>query len=83
VASKGRGSRSRRGNTETETLRQYWSVSGPGNAKIRWGTPGDWTRCNRQLSKYMGARARGYCQLLHRRNTGVYTGSRANVGRRR
>jgi hypothetical protein len=80
VASKGRGGRGRRGNAET--LRQYWSVGGAGGGKIRWGTPGDWTRCNRQLSKYMGARARGYCQLLHRRNTGVYTGSRANVGRR-
>lgn len=80
MASKGRGSRSRRGNAET--LRQYWSAGGAGGAKIRWGTPGDWTRCTRQLSRYMGARARGYCQLLHRRNTGVYTGSRANVGRR-
>jgi len=80
VASKGRGTRSRRGNAET--LRRYWSVSGPGNAKIRWGTPGDWTRCNRQLSKYMGARAKGYCQLMHIRNTGVGTGSRLNPGRR-
>lgn len=80
MASKGRGSRGRRGNAET--LRRYWSVSGPGNAKIRWGTPGDWTRCNRQLSKYMGARAKGYCQLLHIRNTGVGTGSRLNPGRR-
>jgi hypothetical protein len=77
VASKGRGSR---GNAET--LRRYWT-SGPGAAKIRWGTPGDWTRCTRQLHKYMGAQAKGYCQLLHRRATGVYTGSRANVGRRR
>jgi hypothetical protein len=74
VASKGRGNAS--------TLRRYWST-GPGAAKIRWGTPGDWTRCTRQLHRYMGARAKGYCQLLHIRNTGVGTGSRANVGRRR
>lgn len=80
MASKGRGTRSRRGNAET--LRRYWSVSGPGNAKIRWGTPGDWTRCNRQLSRYLGARAKGYCQLMHIRNTGVGTGSRLNPGRR-
>lgn len=79
MASKGRGSRSRGGNAET--LRRYWT-SGAGAAKIRWGTPGDWGRCQRHLSKYMGARARGYCQLLHRRATGVYTGSRANAGRR-
>lgn len=74
MASKGRGNAS--------TLRRYWSA-GPGAAKIRWGTPGDWTRCTRQLHKYMGARAKGYCQLLHIRNTGVGAGSRANVGRRR
>ena len=80
MASKGRGGRSRRGNAAQ--LRAYWST-GPGAAKIRWGAPGDWGRCNRQLHKYLGARAKGYCQLLHIRNTGVATGSRANVGRRR
>lgn len=77
MASKGRGSK---GNAEQ--LRRYWST-GQGAGKIRWGTPGDWTRCTRQLSKYMGARAKGYCQRMHHRNTGVYTGSRANVGKRR
>ncbi|SCF47924.1 hypothetical protein GA0115257_119420 [Streptomyces sp. LcepLS] len=79
MASKGR---SRRGGG-AETLRQYWSTGGAGGAKIRWGTPGDWTRCTKQLSKYLGPRAKGYCQRMHKRNTGVYTGSRANVGRRR
>lgn len=74
MASKGRGNAS--------TLRRYWGT-GPGAAKIRWGTPGDWTRCTRQLHKYMGARAKGYCQLLHIRTTGVGTGSRGNTGRRR
>lgn len=61
-----------------EKLRQYWST-GKGAAKIRWGTHGDWTRCYRYLSKYMGPRAKGYCQNLHKRNTGVYTGSRLNA----
>lgn len=75
------GGRANRGNAET--LRRYWSKGGKGGAKIRWGTPGDWTRCNRLLSRYLGSRAKGYCQLLHRRNTGVYTGSRANPGRRK
>lgn len=60
-------------------LRRYWSV-GRGAAKIRWNTPSDWRRCVRHLSKYLGIRARGYCQELHRQNTGVYTGSRFNVG---
>lgn len=81
MASKGRGNRSRRGNAAT--LRRYWGPSGVGGARIRWGTPGDWTRCNRLLSRYMGARAKGYCQLMHIRSTGVATGSRLNPGRRR
>lgn len=69
-----------RGNAEE--LRQYWT-RGKGAAKIRWGTPGDWTRCVRNLSKYMGPRAKGYCQLRHKEATGVYTGSRLNPGRRK
>lgn len=68
-----------RGNAES--LRRYWT-KGKGALKIRWGTPGDWTRCVRQLSKYMGPRAKGYCQLRHKEATGVYTGSRANPGRK-
>lgn len=78
MASKGRGGR--RGNAAA--LRRYWG-SGAGAAKIRWGTPGDWGRCNKQLSRYLGSRARGYCQLMHIRQTGAATGSRRNVGRRR
>jgi hypothetical protein len=66
-----------RGNAEE--LRQYWT-RGAGAAKIRWGTPGDWTRCVRNLSKYMGPRAKGYCQLRHKEATGIYTGSRQNPG---
>lgn len=56
-----------------ERLRQYW-LHGAGAAKIRWNTPGDWTRCRRQLTKYMGPRAKGYCQLLHGRATGTWAG---------
>jgi hypothetical protein len=64
-----------------ERLRRYWTT-GKGAAKIRWGTEGDWTRCYRQLRKYMGVRAKGYCQNLHKRSTGVWTGDRRNPGRR-
>jgi hypothetical protein len=66
-----------RGNAEE--LRQYWT-RGKGAAKIRWGTPGDWARCVRHLEKYMGPRAKGYCQLRHKETTGVYTGSHLNPG---
>ena len=68
-----------RGNAER--LRRYWT-RGPGALKIRWGTPGDWKRCVRYLAKYMGPRAKGYCQLRHKEATGVYTGSRFNPGRK-
>ena len=66
-----------RGNADK--LRRYWTT-GEGATKIRWGTPGDWKRCVRYLSKYMGVRAKGYCQLRHKDATGVYTGSRLNPG---
>ena len=62
-----------RGNAEK--LRRYW-LYGRGALKIRWNTPGDWTRCVRQLSKYMGPRAKGYCALRHKEATGLWTGDR-------
>jgi hypothetical protein len=62
-----------------EKLRRYWS-SGKGALKIRWGMPGDWRRCYRHLRKYMGLRARGYCQNLHKRNNSFWTGDRRNRG---
>ena len=65
----------------TERLRKYWSKSGAGGIKIAWGTEGDWTRCVRELSKYMTKdEAEGYCQNLHKRNTGMYTGDKRNPG---
>lgn len=66
-------------NPKAERLRRYWS-HGKGGAKIRWGMHGDWRRCYRHLRKYMGLRAKGYCQNMHKRNTGVWTGDRRNRG---
>lgn len=68
-----------RGNAEK--LRRYWTV-GKGGLKIRWNTPGDWTRCYRQLMKYMGPRAKGYCSLRHKEMTGVWPGSKFNIGKK-
>jgi len=62
-----------RGNAEK--LRRYWTY-GAGAAKIRWGTGGDWSRCVRQLSKYLGPRAKGYCALRHKEVTGMWTGDK-------
>jgi hypothetical protein len=36
----------------TARIRRYW-VHGKGAAKIRWGAPGDFNRCRRQLAKYV------------------------------
>ena len=58
-----------------EKLRRYWT-RGAGGAKIRWGTPGDWTRCVRQLTKHLGPRAKGYCALRHKEMTGMWTGDK-------
>jgi len=64
-----------RGNAEK--LRRYW-LYGKGALKIRWNTPGDWTRCFRHLAKYMGPRAKGYCALRHKEATGMWTGDKAH-----
>lgn len=66
---------------KAEKLRRYW-LFGRGALKIRWNTPGDWTRCYRHLRKYMGPRAKGYCSLRHKEATGVWPGSKYNVGKR-
>jgi hypothetical protein len=79
------GNGGRKGGGNAQTLRNYWT-HGAGAAKIRWGTPGDWSRCNRQLSKYMGARAKGYCALRHIAATGMSTSTHAKAlrgGRKR
>lgn len=65
-----------RGNAER--LRRYWTIGKGGVAKIRWNSPGDWTRCYRHLRKYMGPRAKGYCSLRHKEMTGMWPGDRDN-----
>lgn len=60
-----------------ETLRRYWTV-GVGGQKIRWGMPGDWTRCVQQLTEHLGPRAKGYCALRHKEMNGYYPGDKRN-----
>ena len=67
-----------RNRRSAEKLRRYWT-KGRGAAKIRWNTGGDWTRCVRYLSKYIGPRARGYCALRHKEVTGLWTGDKAHL----
>lgn len=57
---------------------QYWK-HGKGALKIRWGTPGDWTRCERHLRDKVGAaRAKRMCAQWHIDMNGYATGDRRN-----
>lgn len=49
-------------------LREYW-VHGEGALKIRWGTPGDFERCVKQLDKYV-RNPEGLCAEYHKEATG-------------
>jgi hypothetical protein len=66
----------------TERLREYWT-SGEGAAKIRWGVPGDFGRCVKELRQYMPKpdQAEGYCSNLHLRATGARPGHAATEQR--
>lgn len=57
-------------------LRDYW-LHGEGAAKIRWGTEGDFTRCVRQLSRYVRD-PEGLCAEYHHAANGFWPGDRRN-----
>lgn len=54
---------------QTEKLVEYWT-RGKGAAKIRWGTDGDFKRCERYLRKYFPKNPAGLCNHLHTRALG-------------
>ena len=66
---------------KAEKLRRYWTTGRGGRRKIKWKTGGDWTRCVRYLSKYLGPRAKGYCALRHKEVTGLWTGDKEHMQR--
>ena len=62
-------------------LHEYW-VHGEGAAKIRWGTPGDFDRCTKQLEEhahFTPEQAHGYCNLAHHAATGTYPATHAKA----
>lgn len=65
---------SRRG--DAERLTRYWT-RGPGAAKIKWGTPGDFTRCVRQLRGKVRD-PKGLCAEYHHMVNGFWPGDRRN-----
>lgn len=66
-------------NPGARRLRHYWT-RGKGAAKIRWGVKGDYNRCVTQLSKYVGVRAKGLCNVYHRSATGSAPGKGPHAG---
>lgn len=65
----------------TGRIRRYW-VRGKGAAKIRWGVPGDFNRCRRQLAKYIvnPKWLAGACANMHREALGVWPGQEKGFG---
>lgn len=60
------------------SLKRYWTV-GQGAIKIRWGTPGDFTRCERELREHVGSeRAKRICAQWHHDVTGMWPGDSRN-----
>jgi hypothetical protein len=62
----------------TQRLMDYWA-HGPGAAKIRWGTPGDHTRCTRLIQEEITSDGKpplpdheihGLCTNLQKQATG-------------
>lgn len=59
----------------TARIRRYWT-HGKGAAKIKWGAPGDFNRCRKQLSKYVQNPdwLAGLCANMHKEAIGVWPG---------
>jgi hypothetical protein len=54
-------------------LKRYW-LRGEGAAKIRWGTPGSFDRCVRNLADDFPQDVKGLCNNLHHEATGHWPG---------
>jgi 2'-5' RNA ligase len=62
-----------------EQLKQYWLV-GEGAAKVRWGTPGSFERCVRNLRDDFPQNPEGLCANLYHEATGRWPGQDRNKG---
>ncbi len=59
-------------------LANYWK-RGKGALRIRWGTPGDFTRCEAALDSKVGeASAKRMCAQWHHDMTGMWSGDARN-----
>jgi hypothetical protein len=57
----------------TRRIKGYWT-HGEGAAKIGWGVPGDFKRCESYLAKYFPEDTAGLCANLHHEALGVWPG---------
>lgn len=65
---------------DTDRLRDYW-VSGPGAAKIGWGTPDDFYRCEANVAEYVKPQyIKGYCANRHFDALGYWPGQAPHKG---
>lgn len=57
-------------------------IGGKVAARIRWGTPGDFTRCVRQARAHgmSDRKAKGFCANMHKAATGQWPGAGRNGG---
>ncbi|AII28237.1 hypothetical protein VC74_gp33 [Mycobacterium phage Sparky] len=71
-------------------LKNYWA-HGAGAVKIRWGEPGDFDRCRREIQKAVTKDGRpplpdrvidGLCSNLHKEATGARPGHAPSEQRR-
>ncbi len=61
---------------DRNNLANYWK-RGKGAARIRWGTPGAWTRCTAALDSKVGSeRAKRMCSQWNHDVTGRWPGER-------
>ncbi len=60
-------------------LKRYW-LTGPGAAKVRWGTPGSFDRCVRALRGDFPQDPEGLCANLYHEATGKWPGQNSNAG---
>jgi 2'-5' RNA ligase len=59
-------------------LKAYW-LTGPGAAKILWGTPGSFTRCVAELKPHFPEDTEGLCANLYHEATGRWPGQQGGA----
>ncbi len=64
------------------SLKQYWGP-GAGGIKIRWGQPGDFDRCVREVGRYITNEheLKGFCANVHHDVLGYWPNQGPHAGK--